>query len=138
VPRLHHQERFSGDLDFRDAVFVYPVTMVKDDVSNEDYEQWAATPIPIQCSVQEHAIDSQDTEPGGIPNRFSRVFTRFKGFVKWHDKLIFRETEMVVIKVLDRFDNYDGTVHHVEIRARFLREGESIDRLLPDYDPFGD
>jgi hypothetical protein len=126
-------ERYTGDLDFRDVVFVYPVTMVKDPVSNEDYEEWAETPIPVECSVQEHALDSENTEPGDIPNRFARIFTRFKGFIKWHDKVVFRETSMVVVQVIDRFDNYDGTVHHVEIRARYLEEQFSIDRELPPY-----
>lgn len=116
-----------NDLDYKDTVFVYPVTMVKNSF-NEDTESWAAKPLPIRCSFQEQAIESQDTEPGKIPNRFARVFTRYRGFVKWHDKIVCRGISMMVIEVLEQIDNVTGQFHHTQLRARFLSEADSVNR----------
>lgn len=116
-----------NDLDYKDTVFVYPVTMLKNDF-NEDIESWADKPIALRCSYQEQAIDSQDTEPARIPNRFSKLYTRYRGFVKWHDKVICRGIEMMVVEVLERFDNVTGQFHHTQLRARFLSEPGSVNR----------
>ena len=116
-----------GDLNYRDTVYVYPVNIIKNDM-NEDVPLLGDTPYPIRASVQEQAEDSEPTVPGDKPNRFARLFTRYKGFIKWHDEVIFRGIRMRVIKVLDRFDNVTGQFHHTECRMRYLNEKDSINR----------
>lgn len=124
-PRHSAQERYAGDLDYKDTVFIYSVVMEKGPLG-EDTESWGLVPTPIRASVQEHALDSEHDDIVEFGSRFSRVFTRYRNFVSWHDKMIFRGIEMLVVKVIERFDNFDGSYHHTEIRAKYLEEPGSI------------
>ena len=126
-PRHSAQERYTGDLDYRDTVFAYPVTMRKNTLG-EDVESYGSIPIPLRASVQEHALDSEHTEADDFGSRFARIFTRYRNFVNWHDKVHFRGIDMLVVKVLEHFDNYDGSYHHTEIRAKYLAEKNSVKR----------
>ena len=133
--RLSPMYRVLNDLDYRDSLFVYPAVLNKNGM-NEDVEDEGAKPYSIRCSFQEHAIDSEQIDPGNIPNRYARMFTRYKGYVKWHDRVVCRGISMRVVEVLDRFDNVTGQYHHTELRGRFLAEEDSVDRdTTPPYAP---
>jgi len=119
--------RFGYDLDYRDTVFVYTVTMVKNNLG-EDYESWVLMPTAIRASFQEHALDSQHIDPTISGSRSANVFTRSRNIVSWHDKLICRGMSFLVTQVTERFDNFDGSFHHTEISAQFLDEPGSVKR----------
>lgn len=116
-----------ADMDFRDTAFVYPVTMSKNRM-NEDVECWAEKPLACRCSVQIESIDSQKHEPDKISNRFARLFTRYRGFVKWHDRVVVRGISLLIIQIEERFDNVTGQFHHTEIRGRFMDEAGSVSK----------
>lgn len=131
-PQFYHRDPFPrdqqtnkpsapNDIMFRDTAFVYRVSMVTGDMGDK-YERWEDAPVAIRCSFQEHALDSQHTDPNHKPSRYVRLFTRYRDFVFWHDKIIVRNTEYVVEKVLDHFDNISGDYHHSEIRLLFLKD----------------
>ncbi len=122
------QERYFTDLQYRDKAFVYSVIMAENELG-ENVEGWSEVPNPVACSFQEHAIDSQITDPGEVPNRFANVFTRFNGAIKWRDKVVVRGITYIVIKVLERFDNGNGQHMHDEVRMCFIEEDDSIETI---------
>jgi hypothetical protein len=119
------QERYGSDLMNRDTAFIYPVTIEKDSLG-KSVQVYDPTPYPLRCSFQEHALNSEHVEPDKYGSRFANVFTRFRATVKWYDILEVRGIRMRVEDVEEKFDNFDGSFHHVEIRAVYLKENESI------------
>jgi hypothetical protein len=127
VPRTPAQSRYGYDLDYRDTVFVYKVTMTPNSLG-ENVEVWAEKPVAIRASFQEHALDSQHIEPTIAGSRSANLFTRERNAVAWHDKVICRGITMMINEVIERFDNFDGSFHHTELNAEFLDEPGSVNR----------
>ncbi|MBD3262429.1 MAG: hypothetical protein GF334_12325 [Candidatus Altiarchaeales archaeon] len=110
-----------NDIMYRDTVFVYPVSMKRLEMG-ENTEHWATTPYAARCSFQEHALDSQHTDPNKKGSRYVRLFTRHRDSFRWHDKVVWRQKVYLVEKILDHFDNISGQYHHSEIRLIFLED----------------
>ena len=108
-----------NDIMYRDVAYVYRVSMIRGEMGDK-YERWSTRPIPTRCSFQEHALDSQHTDPNHKGSRFVRLYTRFRDFYFWHDRVICRNVAYLVEKVLDHFDNLTGDYHHTEVRLIFL------------------
>lgn len=126
APTFSAQKRYLNDLQYRDMLFVYPVLLVKNEM-NEDVETYPALPPhSVRCSFQEHALNSEHTEPARYGSRMANIFTRYKGFVKWHDRVVCRGITMVVVSVLDHYDNVTGEFYHTEISAQYIDEKGSI------------
>lgn len=113
-----------NDLMYRDVAYVYRVSMIEGEMGDKK-ERWDVKPLPIRCSFQEHALDSQHTDPNHKGSRYVRLFTRFRDFFFWHDKVVCRGVEYLTEKILDHFDNITGQYHHTEVRLIFLEEKES-------------
>lgn len=110
-----------NDIMYRDTVFVYRVGMVELEMGDRT-ESYEKVPQPARCSFQEHALDSQHTDPNNKGSRFVRLFTRHRDAFRWHDKVVSRQKVYMVEKVLDHFDNISGQYHHSEIRLIFLED----------------
>jgi hypothetical protein len=129
APTFSAQKRYLNDLVYRDMLFVYSVILKKNSMNEEVEEYPARPPHSVRCSFQEHALNSQHVEPARYGSRMANVFTRFKGFVKWHDKVICRGISMLVVSVLDHFDNVTGDYYHTEISCQYLEEPGSVNTV---------
>jgi uncharacterized protein YutD len=99
---------------------------------NESVEEVASIPLAIQASFQEHSLSSEHDEVDRYGSRFANIFTRYKGFVKWHDEVIVRGIRMQIERVLDHFDNVTGDYVHTELRGLYLGENNSLHTVNDD------
>ena len=113
------------DLQYRDLAYIYPVSMKMGDMG-ENFEVWEDIPIPVRCSFQDMALDTQHTDPNISGSRYARIFTREPNSMRWHDKVVVRGVSMLCVKVIERFDNYTGVFNHLEARALFLSAEEEL------------
>lgn len=125
TPQVHQKERALSDIQYTDIMFVYPMTLVKDSLGDPIKDD-AKVPRSYECSFQEHALDSERSGYDRVNNHYARIFTRHQHAVKWGDRIICRGIEMICEKAIDRIDNYDGSFHHLEIRAKYDKQDGAV------------
>lgn len=121
APRANQKNRASADIQYTDVMYIYrnieTVDLLGDTIKTQE-----GAPLPVECSFQEHALDSERNNYDRINSHYVRIFTRYRNVVVWGDKIVCRSLEMICIKAIERFDNYDGSFHHLEIRAKYDNE----------------
>jgi len=125
TPSLHQKERAGSDIQYTDIMFIYPVTLRQDKLGDQ-IKVSEGTPHPVECSFQDHALNSERNNYDRINSHYARIFTRYRDVIKWGDKIICKGVEMTCIKALPRFDNVTGEFHHTEIRATYDKQDGSV------------
>jgi len=125
TPNLRQKERALSDIQYTDVMFIYPVVIGRD-TGGDQIKKDATHPRPVECSFQEHALDTERGNYDRVNSHYARIFTRYRNVVKWGDKIVCRGIEMTCIKVIERIDNFDGSFHHLEIRAKYDNQDGSV------------
>lgn len=126
TPSNRPKWRFDSDLMYKEVVFVYPATVVREALGGQTCA-WANVPVPLNASVQVEALDGQAVDPATAPNRIAHLYTRKRNSLAWHDKIRWRDLIMRVEYVEERMENDDGMFQYLYARALLLTEKDFVD-----------
>lgn len=111
-----------------DDVFCFPVTISSAGMGSQK-ETFTTQAVAFKGSVQEQANNSEQVDPSKPPTRNIEVFTKDRGVCHWHDRIASKGSVYQVISVVDRCRSPDGIYLYTKIKAVFLSEAGSINKV---------